>query len=177
MPRIPYRPQDTSEPKDIVDAIRKRRGGKLLELDRMLLHSPPIARGWNEYLGAVRRELGLPAKLRELAIIGVGVLNGAEYEVLAHSPEFRAGGGTEEQLAALHRYEASAGNTRLFDAQERAVMRLTLEMTRNVKVSDTTFAEAQRQFPDPQRIMELVGTIAAYNMVSRVIVALEIAHE
>lgn len=177
MPRIPYKPRDTSEPKDVVDAIRKRRGGTLLELDRMLLHSPPIARGWNEYLGAVRRELGLPAKLRELAIIGVGVLNGAEYEVLAHAPEFRADGGTQDQLAALYRYAESAGNDKLFDAQERAVMRLTTEMTRNVKVSDATFAEVERQFPDPQRIMELVGTIAAYNMVSRVIVALGIEQE
>ena len=177
MPRIPYQPQDTSEPKEIVDAIRLRRGGTLLELDRILLHSPALARGWNQYLGAVRRELGLPARLRELAIIGVGVLNGAHYEVLKHSPEFRAAGGTDAQLTALYRYEEASADAQLFDAQERALMRMTIEMTRNVKVSAATFDELQRHFPGAQGVMELVGIIAAYNMVSRVLVALEIEQE
>ncbi len=177
MPRIPYQPQNLVEPREIVDAIRKRRGGTLLELDRILLHAPPFARGWNQFLGAVRGELSLPAKLRELAIIGVGVLNGAHYEVAKHTPEFRAGGGTDAQLAALHKYEEAAADSALFDATERAVMRLTIEMTRMVKVSDAAFAALKLQFPEPQQIMELVGTIAAYNMVSRIIVALAIEEE
>ncbi len=177
MPRLPYKPLDTSEPKEIVDAIRRRRGGALLELDRILLHSPPYARGWNQFLGAVRRELSLPPRLRELAIIGVGVLNGAQYEVVKHAPEFRAGGGSDAQLAALHQYESAAGNKALFDDRERAVMRLAIEMTRQVQVSDAAFAALERQFPEPRQIMELVGTIAAYNMVSRIIVALGIEEE
>lgn len=40
MARIPLVPLDLQEPKDIVDAVRKRRGGDLSELDRLLLHSP-----------------------------------------------------------------------------------------------------------------------------------------
>ncbi|HVL55319.1 MAG TPA: carboxymuconolactone decarboxylase family protein, partial [Burkholderiaceae bacterium] len=59
MPRIPYVPADIAEPRVIVDAVRARRGGTLLELDRMLLRSPPLAAGWNAMLGAVRRELSL----------------------------------------------------------------------------------------------------------------------
>ena len=47
MPRIPYQPADLTEPVDIVSAIRARRGGSLLNLDRMLLHSPAYAKGWN----------------------------------------------------------------------------------------------------------------------------------
>lgn len=42
MSAIPYVPSDLSEPAAIVDAIRARRGGGLLNLDRMLLHSPPL---------------------------------------------------------------------------------------------------------------------------------------
>ncbi|MEY3477443.1 MAG: hypothetical protein RLY65_1843, partial [Pseudomonadota bacterium] len=30
MPHIPYLPEDLKEPADVVDAIRKRRGGELL---------------------------------------------------------------------------------------------------------------------------------------------------
>ena len=36
MPRIAYTPADLEQPADLVDAIRNRRGGKLLNLDRML---------------------------------------------------------------------------------------------------------------------------------------------
>ena len=40
-----------------VDAILARRGGTLLNLDKALLWSEPVARGWNVYLKAVRTEL------------------------------------------------------------------------------------------------------------------------
>ncbi|MFZ9525894.1 MAG: carboxymuconolactone decarboxylase family protein, partial [Burkholderiaceae bacterium] len=88
MPHIPYLPEDLKEPADVVDAIRKRRGGELLHLDRMLLHSPAFARGWNVFLGAVRTELSLSPKLRELSMCTVAVLNGAEYEFVQHAPLF-----------------------------------------------------------------------------------------
>jgi hypothetical protein len=78
--RIPFVPLDLTEPKEIVDAVRARRGGKLLELDRLLLHSPTFTQGCNAHLKAVRTQLTVPANLRELAICTVAVLNGAEYE-------------------------------------------------------------------------------------------------
>jgi len=38
-----------------VKSIEARRGGALINLDRMLLWSEPLARGWNGYLRALRR--------------------------------------------------------------------------------------------------------------------------
>jgi hypothetical protein len=38
----------------LVDGIMARRGGKLINLDKALLWSEPVARGWNVYLKAVR---------------------------------------------------------------------------------------------------------------------------
>ena len=67
MPRIPFVPADLSEPADVVAAIRARRGGELLHIDRMLLNSPALASGWNGYLRAVRNDIGLDPMLRELA--------------------------------------------------------------------------------------------------------------
>jgi alkylhydroperoxidase family enzyme len=84
MPRLPYLPADTAEPAEIVAQIRARRGGRLLNLDRMLLHSPTFARGWNGLLGAVRGELSLSPRLREIAICAVAALTGAEYEFTHH---------------------------------------------------------------------------------------------
>jgi len=53
---------------ELVDAILARRGGKLLNLDRALLWSEPLARAWNVFLGAIRREMAVDGRLREIAI-------------------------------------------------------------------------------------------------------------
>ena len=177
MPRIPYKPHDNAGPEELVAAIRERRGGTLLNLDRMLLHSPPLTAGWGAFLGAVRTQLSVPYKLRELAMCAVAVLNGAEYERVHHGPHFLKAGGTQEQLDALLDLDKASSDMALFDAVERAVLRLTLDMTRHIEVSDEVFGEIQAQLPDEQQIVELVGVIAAYNMVSRVIVALGVELE
>jgi alkylhydroperoxidase family enzyme len=177
MPRILYKPHDVSEPKELVASILARRGGALLNLDRMLLHSPAFAKGWNSLLREVRNELELSSKLRELAICMVAVLNGADYEFRHHAPEFVKAGGTAEQVEALRHLEALTNDTSLFDHAERAVIQLTLEMTRSVRVSDTTFAAVQATLPAEQQVVELVGVIATYNMVSRFVVALGVEPE
>jgi alkylhydroperoxidase family enzyme len=177
MPRIPYQPADLSEPAALVDAIRTRRGGDLLNLDRMLLHSPPLAKGWNAFLGEVRGHLALSPKLRELAICMIALLNGADYEFQHHAPEFIKAGGTVEQLHALQNHGAAAVDTDLFTAEERAVIAFTSEMTACVWVSDPVFHAARAVLKSDRLLVELAGVIAAYNMVSRFLVALAIEPE
>jgi alkylhydroperoxidase family enzyme len=169
---IPYKPDDDQAgPKELVDAIRARRsGGKLLNLDRILLHSPAFAKGWNGMFGAIRGQLALPGKLRELVIMQIGVLNHADYEWAQHEKEFLAAGGTKEQLAALKNVPAAMKNDKLFTEAERATLALADEMTRVIKVSDATMKRIRKVLPDDQ-VVELIGTIAGYNMVSRFVVA------
>lgn len=81
MPRIPYRNADDPEIGELVEAIRARRHGALINLDRMLLHSPPFAQGWNALLGAVRRNLSIAPRVRELATCAVARLNRVDYDV------------------------------------------------------------------------------------------------
>jgi len=177
MPRIPYKPEDLREPVELVQAIRARRGGKLYELDRLLLYSPPLAAAWNGFMREVRSSLSLPPKLREIAICAVAVLNGAEYEFHHHAPLLLAAGGTGDQVAALRRLGQGGENDPVFDAVERAVIRLTLEMTRKVAVTHATFAAVRAALPDAQQVVELVGVVASYNMVSRFLVALGVEPE
>jgi alkylhydroperoxidase family enzyme len=61
-----------------------------------------------------------------------------------------------------------------FDVTERAVLQLTLEMTRDVRVTDITFDRVRVALGDERQVVELVGVIATYNMVSRFLVALDI---
>jgi alkylhydroperoxidase family enzyme len=169
---IPYKPDDDQAgPKEVVDAIRARRpGGKLLNLDRILLHSPAFAKGWNGLFGAIRGQLAVPAKLREIAIMAVGALNQADYEWVQHEKEFLNAGGTQAQLAALKNVPAAIKNDKLFDESERATLALTLEMTRSIKVSEATLKRVRGLLPLDQ-VVELIGTIAGYNMASRFLVA------
>lgn len=176
MPRIPYQPEDLAEPASLVDAIRARRGGRLLNLDRMLLHSPPLAAGWNGFLKAVRTELALEPRLRELAMCAVASLNGAHYEFHHHAPEFLRAGGTPAQVDALRSPLQALDRMELFDEAARAALKLTIEMTRQVAVGDDTFAAVHRALGD-RGAVELVGVIATYNMVSRFLVALGIEPE
>lgn len=173
MPRLAYTPVDIDDPADLVQAIRTRRGGKLLNLDRMLLHSPAFARGWNGLLGAVRNDLDLDPLLRELAICAVALLNHAAYEFAHHAPEFLAAGGTAEQLLALAHVSQAVDNAELFSPAQRVTLAIAYEMTRRVKVNEAYFAAARAAMP-PQQVVELVGVIATYNMVSRFLVALGI---
>jgi alkylhydroperoxidase family enzyme len=176
MPRIHYA-NEAIAPQELVAAMLARRSGALLNLDRMLLHSPAYARGWNELLGAVRNELALPPRLRELAICAVGSLTRAEYEWRQHAPVFLSAGGSQAQLDRLCDVAAAAEDIDTFDATERAVLRLTLELTRDVTVRDATFTRVQKVLQDQQQIVELVGVIATYNMVSRFLVALDVGPE
>lgn len=169
---IPYRPDDaTAGPPELVSAIRARRaGGKLLNLDRMLLHSPAFAQGWNAMFAAIRGKLALPPRLRELAIMSIGVINRAEYEWRQHESEFLAAGGTKAQLDALRDPVSALSDSAHFDEAQRATLALTHEMTTKVAVSDATMRRVRAILPDSQ-VVELVGTIAGYNMVSRFVVA------
>lgn len=174
---IPYQPRTIDEPRALVDAIRKRRGGTLLNLDRMLLHSPPLAEGWNGFLRAIRSGLEIPAKLREIAICVVAILNGAEYEYRQHAPHFIEAGGTATQLDALQQVGTAQFDPSLFDACEQAIVALARAMTLSVRVPEETLKAARAALSSDRDLVEIVGVIAAYNMVSRFLVALRVDPE
>ena len=86
-------------------------------------------------------------------------------------------GGKEAAVAALRSVDAALADRALFNDDERAVVEFAVDMTRKVKVSDASFAKARAAIGGDQAIVELVGVIATYNMVSRFLVALGIESE
>ena len=178
--RIPdWTPERKPQPQDLVDAVLARRGGQLINLDRALLWSEPLARGWNTYLGAVRTGLPTSRRLRELGICTVALLTGAQYEYHHHAPDFLAAGGTQPELDALNDFarqpRAPLTDPRL-GAVETLVVRYAAQMTLDVKVDDALF-EALRAHFDTTQLVELTSAIATYNMVARFLVALGITPE
>lgn len=169
MTRIPLLKDSEIAPSALVDAILARRSGSLIALDRLLLHSPPVAEGWNQMMGKVRQDLALEPMLRELAICAVAVLNHADYETHHHAPLYVQHGGTLAQLDALAG-SAAPEECLLFDAAQRAVLKMSRESTRDVRISDATFAAVKQALGSDRKVLELLIVIASYNMVSRVLI-------
>lgn len=170
--RLPDAPEDgDASVRAAADVVRARRGGELSGLDRMLLHSPPVAEGWSALLGALRNRTTLTPDLTELVVLRIAVLNRAEFEWTAHEPAARRAGITDGQLAAL-RWPTPAADPE-FSPLQALVLRFTDASSREVAVPDALFA-ALREHLDDRQVVELVATVAGYAMVSRFLVALQV---
>jgi alkylhydroperoxidase family enzyme len=171
MARIPYADPGRPDVAPLAARIKAERGGKMLNLYRMLLHSPAVAEGWLGFLTAIRQKSELAPRVRELVIMRVAVLNEAPYEFDAHLPFARAEGVTDAQVEGLR-----TGDLARFDERERAALAYTDAMTRTIRVPDDVFAAVRRHFGEPE-IVALTATVGAYNLVSRFLEALQVDHE
>ena len=145
--------------------------GAISPLYQALLNSAPLAGGWEKLLTAIRNRSMLPPEIREMVILRVAVLNRALFEFDAHRPHALRAGLTEAKIAALR--DDRPGDA--FSPLECAVLDLTDTMTRDVQVPDAIFDPLANRF-DARALVELVATVAAYNMVSRFLEALNIGH-
>jgi alkylhydroperoxidase family enzyme len=170
VPRVPLI-DDKTDPAlaQLIATIKSERGGKLLRLYQALLNSPPVAEGWLKLFTAIRQKTKLGGRYRELAILRVALLNGADYEYRAHLPFALQEGLSQAQIDAIPGWQLSER----FDSRERTVLAYTDAMTRGIRVPDAVFAEVARHF-DERETVELTATIAGYNLVSRFLVAMQL---
>ena len=172
MARVSYPEPSGRESELLVERIKRERGGKLLNLYKMLLHSPPLAEGWLTFFTAVRQATGLLERYRELAILRIAVVNGADYEFNAHAPIALDAGIPQAVLDDLRAKRMPEA----LDPADRAVLAYADSMTRDVHVPDDVFARVREHLND-RDVVELTATIAAYNCVSRFLEALRIDPE
>jgi len=173
MARIPYADETgDAEIQALAGKIRAERGGRMLNLYKMLLNSPPIAAGWLHLFTAIRQQASLGGRYRELAILRVAIINGAQYEYRAHIPFALAEGITQPQIDALGEWQSAA----LYSDAERAVLAYTDAVTQNIHVADGVFDALRPHFGD-RELVELTATIGGYNLVSRFLEALTIDPE
>ena len=144
----------------------------------LLYYSPDFAQGWNAMFGAIRGKLTLPPKLRELAIMSIGAINGAEYEWRQHEPDFLATGGTKAHSMPCGRAGPDDGPLRLGALQRGGAGDAGPDPRDDPQGGGDRSDDAPESqiLPDVQ-VVELVGTIAGYNMVSRFVVATGVALE
>lgn len=147
-------------------------GFRVINLFRVMAHSPKVGRYFLRLGNSILFKGAVPPNLRELAILRVGQINQAHYEYSQHVPIALRMGVRQEQIDALPDWETS----RHFNEQERAVLRYTDEVTKNIRVKDDTFA-AVRSFLNEEGMVELTTTIGYYGMVSRILEAFQIELE
>lgn len=168
----PITPGTRDELAGVEEAIRAERGGEIPCLYQVLLNSPPIAAGWEQLLTAIRNRSSIPAGLREAMILRVAVINRASFEFAAHLPHARDAGISNAKIDAIG--DLSRNGTEFSD-DERLVLEVTDHLTDEVEIPDSTMERLRARFDD-RKVVEVVATVSAYNMVSRFLVALNIVH-
>lgn len=137
-------------------------------LYQMLLHSPPVALGWDELGRACRSATTLDARLRELVITNVATLTSCAPEIATHARLAVEAGADPATVAGLDDWYTAPG----LDDRDRAALAL-VEAVTAADVEESQLAAADAYF-DARQVVELVATASYYVAVSRFIQALDV---
>ncbi len=140
-----------------------------MNVARMIANTEPVFREFSRLGHALLTRAALNGKLREIAILRTAKLTGSVYEWTQHVPIARAAGVSEEQVAAMENWEGA----RCFDEVERLVLKLTDEVTRNVKGRRETLDALKKHLKSPE-LVELILSIGFWGMVARLLETTEV---
>jgi 4-carboxymuconolactone decarboxylase len=174
MARVPLiEEKDHPELSELIAKIKGARGGRLINIYRLMLHSPALAGAWFDVNQAVRYGTEIDGQCRELAVIRVAILNNVEYVIRAHGPAYALKEGlTPAQVEALVDWKVSS----LFTDKQRALLAYVDAMTCDIDVPETIFTEVRKHFSERQTV-EVTMLISAYNMLTRFLKALKVDPE
>ncbi len=158
MARIPYPDPDTfdADTRSLLDKLPP------LNLFRMMAGGGALLNNFVRLGNHLLFKSELDPVLRELAIIRVGVLSGARYEVYQHEAIARTMNIDEAVIAGIH----AGPDDGAFDDIQRLALRFTDDVVANVRASDDTFVPLVAALSSRQ-VQELTVTIGYYMMVSR----------
>jgi 4-carboxymuconolactone decarboxylase len=160
MPRIPY-----PDPATLPDAVRRVVIDNPSNVTRMLAAaSEPVFKGFAALsMGFMGASSPLPPKLREIAILRVGHLSNAAYEVFQHEALARHVGLSEAEIDAVRKGGAAAA---VLGEAGAAVLAYTEDLVKNVRASDATLSAVRAHLNDTQ-LVDLTLVTGMYMMVSR----------
>ncbi|MGZ5216238.1 MAG: carboxymuconolactone decarboxylase family protein, partial [Caldimonas sp.] len=156
----------TSVPGPLGEVLRTR---PALNLYRILPHAPQAALGFLALGRALLTQTSVDPALREVAILRVGALCDASYEVHQHRRVARGAGLNDAQIDAVLDLSSTEG----LDARQRLVVEFTDAVVRDVKAPAQLNERVAAEFGD-QGWLELLMTIGYYLLVSRVLENVEV---
>jgi alkylhydroperoxidase family enzyme len=164
MARLPYLDADQVAPEH-----REMVGD--LNLNKLLVHAPAMARAFNRLGARIRLGNTVDPRLRELAILQVGWVARSAYEFTHHVEIGRECGVTDTDIQAMIAETEGKGST--IDPLAKAVLAGAREMADEGGMSDATFASLSQELSDEQMV-DLLVTTAFYCGVVRVLASLQI---
>jgi 4-carboxymuconolactone decarboxylase len=171
MARVPYvkREELDSEGQEIYDRIRRDRNAPEVGLQfRALLNSPKAASYLTSLGAELRFRSSLPGDLMELAIISLAREWNSDIEWTAHAALAAKAGVSAEKIEAIRTGKPLQG----FSDAEQTVVRFGRELLRDKRLSDETFAAAQKVL-GTRGVVDLTITCGYYTAINMAQLALK----
>jgi 4-carboxymuconolactone decarboxylase len=143
--------------RNVLDGPRSSMGGPF----NVMLRSPAMGDPAQELGAQVRFNSGLPAPLREMAILMAARHWTSHYEWYAHKSAALSAGLSPAIVVSI----AAGERPRSLQPSEAALHRFCSELLETKRVGDETFAAAKAAFGE-QGVAEIVFTLGYYSMVS-----------
>ncbi len=157
------------EPLDLPEATERGSSAGIpealarLNIFRTLLRQPDLAGRLCALLLGLLRGEHLDPRLRELVIMRIGWVTGSEYEWSQHWSIAQNFGVDAGDLLGVRHWESYEG----FGPAERAALAATDEVLRDGALSEATWLDCARTVSgEPEVLLELLGTIGTWQMVS-----------
>lgn len=151
---------------------RTSRGLGVLNVFKVMAHSPELMKAWWSMMTVLFTRLELPARDRELAILRLFQIKGGAYGFAHHARMGAQVGITAEQVAAL----ASHADSALFNERDRLVLRYTDAVTR-LDEDASAIAGEVRDAMGERQLVELTFCIANWNLMAHILEPLQIEME
>jgi 4-carboxymuconolactone decarboxylase len=158
--RIAFRDLAELQGEDADTAAKQRVGGRDLNLFRVMMQHPELARRWVVFAGHVLRKQTLPGRERELLILRIGWLNQAEYEWAHHAEIAKRSG-----ISAAEIERVKLGPSADWGREDTVLLQAVDDLYERSVVSDATWNALSTRFSIAQ-MMDLVFTVGQYNLVS-----------
>lgn len=170
-PRIPLLPAEdakkAAQEAELPEAIAE------LNIFRILLRHPLVAKRVNDLLMTLLFRGRLDARLRELVIMRIGWATGSVYEWTQHWRIARQLEVPHEELLAVRDWRSYPS----WSAADRAVLAASDETLERGAISAETWAACTAALPSVEEQLELVGAIGTWRMISQVLRSLEVPLE
>ncbi len=139
---------------------RNKVNGEVVNIFRVLMQNPKLARSWSRFAGYILGGQSLPARDREILILRIGWLNQAPSEWEQHVRIGKAAGLSDDEIDRI-----SKGPKAGWNKHDAALLQAADDLYENSVVSDETWKQLSERF-NTEQMMDAVFTVGQYNLVS-----------
>ena len=159
--RVQFRDFSTLSPEDRERGERSKVNGQVINIFRVLMNHPLLAREWGRFGAYILSDRQtLAPREREMAILRIGWLNQSPYEFEQHVRISKQLGISDDEIERIQKGPKAGWNQ-----QDAAILQAADDLFENSIVSDETWKTLSSRY-NTQQMMDLIFTIGQYNLVS-----------